>query len=101
MPCRDEPARLVEHQIDQRFGDNGLAIYRDRVRVEIDPGFQAHCHAPADGHAARQHQGLALGARAEAELGERARHGCPLALGGGGRGGAFWRGAADVRGGRP
>jgi hypothetical protein len=68
----DQPARLVEHEIDLALGNHRPVVDDDAVAVEVDAqGCIAH-HLAADAHAAFRDQHLGLRARAQAELRQRA-----------------------------
>ena len=64
----DQPARLVEHQIDLAFGNDPFTVDGDAVAVEIDPqrwvarDLARHAHAPFG------HQQLGLLARTQPKL---------------------------------
>ncbi len=76
---RHQPARLVQHVVDEGFRCDRLAIHRDPRRCQVHPGFQLGCLTTIDRHPPGQNQRFCLGARAEAELGKRAPDGNTLA----------------------
>ena len=69
----DEPARLVERQVDLRGGADGSAVHLDARALRIQAERELLHHLALHPHASGAHEALALRARAEAKLGKCAR----------------------------